>query len=67
MTYRPAQDLELPEALQDKEKATPAAEEDSNLNLDNSLENADEFEDKLDQARNHEISDRAARGIKKVD
>ncbi|KAJ4348158.1 uncharacterized protein N0V89_009530 [Didymosphaeria variabile] len=67
VTYRPAENLQLPEALQDKEKAVAAVEEDSELNLDKSLEDADELEDKLDQARNHEIGDHEARGIKKID
>lgn len=57
----------MPESLQDKEKATAQANEDADLKFDESIENAGEVEDKLDQARNRELSDRAARGIKKTD
>lgn len=65
ITYSPARNLQIPESLK-KTKAS-SDQPPSNLNLDESLENADEFEDKLDAARNHEMSNHAARGIKKVD
>ena len=65
ITYRSAQNLQIPESL--KKNKPSSAQPSANLNLDESLENADEMEDKLDAARNHEMSNHAARGIKKLD
>ncbi|KAL5401130.1 hypothetical protein PMIN04_013130 [Paraphaeosphaeria minitans] len=65
VTYRPAENLVLPEALQ--EKTVAATEPDAGLDLNETLETDDDLADKLDMASNREISDHAARGIKKID
>ncbi|KAF2443970.1 ribosomal protein S2 [Karstenula rhodostoma CBS 690.94] len=65
VTYRPADNLVLPEALQ--EKTVAAAEPGAEMDLDESLEDADELADKLDMANNREMSNHAARAIKKID
>lgn len=74
ITFSPAQDLFIPEGFQGKTASskqlsnTELDEEIArNLQQDKGLENADEFEEKLDAARNHELSDHAIRGIKKID
>lgn len=66
VTYRPAENLVLPDALQEKTIAA-AADADADLDLNESLEDADELADKLDMANNHEMSNHAARGIRKID
>ena len=64
ITYQPAERLVLPEALQ--EKATAAAAE-AGILESSSIDNPDDVEEKLDQARNRELSTHAARSIKKTD
>ena len=74
ITYSPARNLEIPEGFQNKNAATKQSsdaelDEETALNLqqDKGLEDAEEFAEKLDAARNHELSDHAIRGIKKID
>jgi small subunit ribosomal protein S2 len=59
VTYRPADNLVLPEALQDK--TAPAADEDE------SLEDTDAIVAKFNRARSRENSNHVARGTKKND
>ena len=64
----------IPEGFQDKNAAAKQSsdaelDEETALNLQENkgLGDAEEFEEKLDAARNHELSDRAIRGMKKID
>lgn len=74
ITYTPAQNLVIPEGFHNKNAAAKQSsdaelDEETALNLQENkgLGDAEEFEEKLDAARNHELSDRAIRGMKKID
>lgn len=66
ITYRPAKNLHMPEEQEAAEKTPLEVQQQiaKNLEEDESLEDADEMGEKLDEAKNRE---RSGRSIKKID